>query len=96
MTEQTPVLEPGGDIRALALERIKKRRDLGAHAFVFVIMNSGFWAVWAVTGAGYAWPAWITGLWAAGLATNAWDALVRRPITEDDVRREIDRLRPAH
>ena len=31
--------------------------------------------------------------WGVGLAANAWDVYGRRPITEDEIRRETDRLR---
>jgi hypothetical protein len=59
-------------------------------------MNAATWAVWATTGAGYPWPAWITGLWGIGLVMNFSDVYVRRPITEAEVQREIDRLHPQH
>jgi len=52
------------------------------------------WALWAATGTGYPWPAWVTGLWAIGLVMNAWDVHFRAPITESDVQREIERLHP--
>ncbi len=82
--------------REQALERIKKRRDFSAHLFVYMVINAAIWAVWAVTGAGYAWPLWVSGAWGVGLVLNAWDVYLRRPITEADIVREIDRLRPQH
>jgi hypothetical protein len=82
--------------REQALIQIKKRRDLQVHALSFVLFNAAVWVIWATTGAGYPWPAWITGLWAIGLLTNIWDVYVRRPITEADVRSEVDRLHPQH
>jgi 2TM domain len=90
--------KPGSDPteRELAKARIQKRRDLAFHAVCFVVVNAALWIVWAVTGAGYPWPAWVTGGWAIGLLLNAWDVYGRRPITEADVRREMDRLRPQH
>ena len=83
-------------IREQAIDRLRKRRDLTAHAFVFLVVNAAFWAVWAATSGGYPWPAWISGLWAIGLITNAWDVYGRRPITEAEIVREMDRLRPQH
>ena len=82
----------GASIREQAIGRIGKRRDLPA----LLIVNAAFWAVWAATSGGYPWPAWISGLWAIGLITNAWDVYGRRPITEAEIAREIDRLRPQH
>ena len=97
MTDRVPQIATDDEaIREQALERLKKRRDFVAHALTFVLVNAAVWVIWAATGAGYAWPAWLTGAWGIGLALNAWDAYGRRPITEADVRREIDRLRPQH
>lgn len=93
-SEDKPLAEQTAHDQALA--RIKQRRDLTAHAFVYLVVNAAVWAVWAVTGHGYPWPAWVTGGWAIGLVLNAWDVYGRRPITEADVRREMDRLHPQH
>ncbi len=82
--------------REQALERIKKRRDFQSHLVVYLVVNAAVWVIWATTGSGYPWPAWLSGLWAIGLVTNAWDVFIRRPITERDVRAEIKRLHPEH
>lgn len=81
------------DLRKEARERLKKRRDLGAHAVAYVVINSMFVAVWAFTGAGYFWPAWVLLGWGVGLVLNVWDVYFRRPITETDIDREVQRLR---
>jgi hypothetical protein len=85
-------LETPTDERSLALQRLKKRRDFHSHLAAYVVVNGAFWALWAFTGSGYPWPAWITGLWGIGLVLNAWEVYVRRPITEADVMEEIARL----
>jgi fatty acid desaturase len=80
------------ELRSLAVSRLKKRRDFQAHLFAFAVINVLVWGVWAFTGQGYPWPAWLTGAWAIGVIFNGWDVYVRRPITEDEIRREVDRL----
>jgi hypothetical protein len=82
-----------GHEREQAVERLKKRRDFQGHLVTYVVVNAALWAVWAATGAGYAWPAWVTGAWAIGLLLNAWEVYVRRPITAADIDREINRGR---
>ena len=82
--------------RERALAQIKKRRDFGAHVVTFVVINLAVWLLWASTGSGYPWPAWLTGFWAIGLVLNGWDVYFRAPITEDEIRREIDRRRRRH
>ena len=84
------------EIRERALQRIKKRRDFTSHLFAYVVINAVVWGIWALTGAGYPWPAWVSGIWAIGLIFNAWDVYGRREITEGEIRQEIDRLRPEH
>lgn len=82
--------------REEAVLRLKKRRDFEAHLVTYVVVNAAIWVIWAVAGTGYPWPAWITVGWAIGLIMNAWDVFFRRPISEADVQREIERLHPQH
>ena len=86
-------LEEAGSDREQALRRLKKRRDLTAHFVSYLVINAAIWAIWAATGAGYPWPAWVTGAWGIGLLLNAWDVYMRAPITETDVQREMERGR---
>jgi hypothetical protein len=83
-------------LRQQAFEQLKKRRDFLGHLVVYVVVNGAVWVIWLLTGSGYPWPAWVTGAWAIGLLLNAWDVFGRRPITEAEIRREIERLRPQH
>lgn len=91
MADDKDIEETGTD-RERALARIHKKRDFQGHVAAYVVVNAAIWAIWAVTGAGYPWPAWVTGGWGIGLILNAWDVYMRAPITEADVRREMDRL----
>jgi hypothetical protein len=96
MSEQEIVDRPShgeSDVREQAVQQLKKRRDLSAHIVTYLIFNGAVWGVWALTGAGDIWPAWISGLWAIGLLMNVWDVYGRRPITEAEIRREMERVR---
>ena len=81
------------DLRTQARKQVQKRRDFGAHVVTYVVVNAMLVGVWAVTGAGYFWPVWVLLGWGVGVILNAWDVFLRRPITEADVDREIERLR---
>lgn len=74
-----------------AVRRLKKRRDFQGHIVAYVVINAAIWAIWATTGAGYPWPAWVSGAWGIGLALNAWGVYFRSPIAEADVEREMER-----
>jgi hypothetical protein len=81
------------ELRKLALSRLKKRRDFRTHLAIYVIVNAILVGIWAVTGAGFFWPIFPILGWGVGVGANAWDVYGRRPITEDEVRRETERLR---
>jgi len=79
------------DLRKQAEARVRKRRDLGAHVVVYVVVNAMLIGIWAISGAGYFWPAWVLLGWGVGLVLNVWDVFFRRPITEADIDREMKR-----
>ncbi len=81
------------ELRKAAVERVKKRRDLGAHLVVYVVVNAMLIGIWAIGDRGYFWPAWVLLGWGVGVVMNVWDVYFRRPITEHDVEAEMKRLR---
>lgn len=91
MTDENQIEETGTE-RERAVARLHKKRDFQGHLITYVVVNAALWAVWAVTGSDYPWPAWVTGGWAIGLILNFWDVYLRTPITEAEISREIDRL----
>jgi hypothetical protein len=83
------------DLRNQALERLKKKRDFKTHVLIYALVNAFLVVIWAVTSDGDTlfWPIFPILGWGIGLAANAWDVYGRKPITEDEIRREQDRLR---
>ena len=81
------------ELRDQAVQRLKKKRDFGTHLFIYVAINAMLVVIWAVTDSGFFWPIFPIVGWGIGVAANAWDVYGRRPITEDQIRREVDRLR---
>jgi hypothetical protein len=75
-----------------ALRRVKAKRDLSAHVVVYVVVNAFLIGIWWFNGQGYFWPGWVLAGWGIGLVLNVWDVLLRRPITEQDVERELRRM----
>lgn len=85
--------EDESDVREQARKRLQKRRDFTTHAVTYAVINSMLIGIWAISGAGYFWPAWVLLGWGVGLVLNAWDVFFRRPITEADIERELERQR---
>ena len=79
--------------RSAVRKRLEARRDFSSHLAAFIVVNGMFIVIWAMTGGGYFWPAWILGLWAIGLILHAWDVFMRKPVTDADVENELRRMR---
>jgi hypothetical protein len=84
MTEQN-------DKRDAAIKRLKARRGFKVHAAIYVVVNALLVVLWGVSRAAYFWPSWIMLGWGIGLAFHGWSVYLRKPISEDDIRREMER-----
>ena len=82
---------PATTPRQQARERLQTRRDFGSHLVAYIVINAFLVGAWLLTGGGYFWPAWVMAAWGAGLVLHAWEAFVRRPVTEEDVEAELRR-----
>jgi hypothetical protein len=76
-----------------ARRRVTDRREFSTHLLVYLVVNAFLIGVWAFTGAGYFWPAWVLGGWGIGLVLHAWQTFVRQPVTDADVEAELRRKR---
>jgi fatty acid desaturase len=81
------------DLRQQAIRSLKKKQDFRSHVVAYVLVNALLVGIWAATGAGFFWPVFPLLGWGIALAFNAWDAHGRRPMTEDQIRQEQQRLR---
>jgi hypothetical protein len=79
--------------RDLARKRVEGRRALSADVVSYVVVNAFLVAVWALSGRGYFWPAWVMAAWGIGVVMHVWDVYFRRPVTEADIDAELRRQR---
>jgi len=83
------------DAREQALRRLKAQRAfrnlLLTATGILVVMI----AIWALSGGGYFWPIWVVFGLGIALVASAWQAYGprQRPITEEDIQREIEEQR---
>ena len=79
------------DRREAAIKRLEARRAFQLHATLYVAVNLLLIVIWAMTGAGYFWPVWPILGWGIGIAIHYWTVFKQKPITEDEIRREMER-----
>lgn len=81
-------------VRDQAITSLKKKRDFKTHLLMYVLVNALLVVIWAFTNPdGLFWPIFPILGWGIGVIANAWDVYGRKPITEDEIQREADRLR---
>ena len=90
-TQDTAVATPMSAARAEARKRLQAKREFGSNLVAYVVINTFLVVVWALTGAGYFWPAWVLAGWGVGLLLHAWETFVRQPITEAEIDQEMRR-----
>lgn len=98
MTATAPMREPEA-AREWAIARLKLKRHFAKSAMTYVSVNGILWIIWALadrsTDGSLPWPSWISIIWGFFLALDAWRAYVpwpaslNRPITEEDIEREL-------
>ena len=86
MTQPTSAYERA---RARAVRKRKFRGDLVG----YLVVNVFLIGIWAVSGFGYFWPGWVLAVWGLGLILRGWDLFYRPEVTEEDIQREMRRIR---
>lgn len=80
------------DHEAARLRLVRKRKFKG-DVVAYVVINAFLAGIWALSGFGYFWPAWVLAGWGVLLVLDGWDAFYRHDVTEEDVRRELEKMR---
>jgi hypothetical protein len=91
------------ELRKEAIASLKRKRRFTENVITYVTVNGVLWVIWALTdhtsGGGVPWPTWVSAIWGFFLAVDAWKAFgswprsLHRPITEEDIARELERSR---
>lgn len=91
--DRLPVTEEPGSERAIARKRVEAKRKLRSDVVAYVIVNAFLVVVWAISGGGYFWPAWVLAGWAVFLLTDAYRVYWSAPITDADIDKEMRQRR---
>jgi hypothetical protein len=83
------------DARSRALNRLKAQRSFRSFALTAVAVMALMIVIWALGDRGYFWPIWVLFGLGIALVASGWQAYGprRRPITEEEIQREMDEQR---
>ncbi len=84
-------LSPDDELRKRAISRLNQKRDFGVHLRAYIAVNVLLVGVWALTGGPF-WPVFPIVGWGIGLSVHAWNTYGRKPFSEEQIRREAQRL----
>jgi hypothetical protein len=89
--------------REAAIASLKRRRKFAEDLFAYLAVNGVLWLIWALDdpsrNGGLPWAAWVSIIWGFLLVIDAWRAYGSgpvgrdRPITEEEIERELRRTR---
>jgi 2TM domain len=82
-------------LRAAAIKRLQAKRGFRVHALVYAVVNAMLLIDWAMMGHRYFWPIWPMAGWGIGLAIHGWTVYFERPISEGEIRREIEKQKAS-
>jgi 2TM domain len=81
-----------GSLRARAVARLRNQAAFRTHLMVYIAVNLFLVAIWWLTARTFFWPIFPIGGWGIGIVAHGWDAYGPDRLTEDRIRREMDRL----
>lgn len=77
--------------RQAAVERLRAKRHFTQSLSVYVLVNGLLVAIWAMDTSDSFWPIWPILGWGIAIVLQFWNTYIRKPVTEDDIQREIER-----
>ena len=79
------------EARHAAVQRLQHRRGLINYILGGVVLSLLMVAIWFFTGRGYFWPMWVMVSFAIGLIFMAVSSFTNKPITEEEIQREMQK-----
>lgn len=92
-TQMTTNTSAPEDLRQMAIQQLRKKRELQAHVIAYVTVNLFLTAIWFLTDpGGFFWPMFPILGWGIGLAFHIWDVFSPERMSEEKIQREMRRL----
>ncbi len=81
------------ELRDRALKNLRRKRDFRMQIFWYVAVNALLVVIWAVTDSGFFWPIFPIAGWGIGIVSQAYGIYGQKPIGQDEIDREVEKLR---
>jgi hypothetical protein len=83
--------------REEALAQVKRKREFRAAIASYVVVNAALWLIWLLSddrgdANGVPWPLWVTAFWGLGMVIGAWNIYGQRPVSDQEVEQEMQRM----
>jgi hypothetical protein len=85
------------NVEELAKKRVQARMGFFVHVCMYVVMNTGIFAIWALTGQGYPWFMWPMLGWGIGILAHGVTLAIGPGSAAETraIERELHRLHSA-
>ena len=77
--------------RQQAIQRLHQRRGFLNYVIGAVVISLFMVVIWALSGQGYFWPIWVMGGFAIGLIFYGVNLVMNKPLTEEQIQREMQK-----
>ena len=77
--------------RQQAIQRLHQRRGFVNYIIGAVVVSLFMVLIWAPSGRGYFWPAWVMGGFLIGAIFYGVNQAMNKPLTEDQIQREMQK-----
>lgn len=95
LQQPSPVRDLDDPLRAAAVRRLEERREFWTHLTAYVLVNAVLVTIWFVaTPDTLFWPVFPIIGWGIGIVFHGL-AVFQRPLSEDQIRREMERMSPG-
>jgi hypothetical protein len=81
------------DLRLQAIEHLRLEAEFRRHVLIYVVVNTFLVVIWFWTRPPVFWPIFPIAGWGIGLAVHAWSLYGHDRLSEQRIRREMERRR---
>jgi len=77
--------------RDAAIHRLNRKRGFFSYIVGAVVVSLLMVVIWALSGRGYFWPAWVMLAFVVGLVVMGINMLINKPLTDEQINREMQK-----